>query len=228
MVAAIKSPTPYQFNECRVWPRQRSPIPRSHIQLKSTNCWRVCQKAISLQHHFQRVCQRLSRPSTSSLVSMPKGFLTLAQLAGECAQGLSRTSIIVCQVCPRAILLQHQLLASMPKGYLAPAPIAGEYARRAISHQHHRWRVCPRAISLQHHRWRVCPTAVSLQQHLLTSMHEGYLAPAPIAGEYARGLSRSSIICWRVCPRAVSLQRRLLASMPEGCLARASLAGEYA
>ena len=64
MVAAIKSPTPYQFNKCRVWPRQRSPIPRSHIQLKSTNCWRVCQKAISRQHHL--------------ITSMPKGYLDQA------------------------------------------------------------------------------------------------------------------------------------------------------
>ena len=222
MVAAIKSPTPYQFNRCRVWPRQRSPIPRSRIQLKSTNCWRVCQKAISLQHHFNEYAKRLSRSSISFLVSMPKGFLTLAQLAGECAQGQSRTSTIVWQVChkgyladvygwlasmPKGCLAPACLLASMPKGYLAPASIAGEYARRAISHQHHRWRVCPRAISHQHHRWRVClraishqhfccrvcPKAISLQHQLLTSMPEGYLAPATFAGEYARGLSRSSI-----------------------------------
>ena len=85
---------------------------------------------------FNEYAKRLSRSSISFLVSMPKGFLTLAQLAGECAQGLSRTSTIVWQVChkgyladvygwlasmPKGCLAPACLLASMPKGYLAPA-----------------------------------------------------------------------------------------------------------
>ena len=115
-------------------------------------------KAVSLQHHFNEYAKRLSRSSTSFLVSMPKGFLTLAQLAGECAQGLSRTSIIVWQVCHRGYLADVDgWLASMPKGCLAPA----------------------------------C---------LLASMPKGYLAPASIAGEYAQGLSRSSIVCSTASP----------------------------
>ena len=207
MVAAIKSPTPYQFNKCRVWPRQRSPIPRSHIQLKSTNCWRVCQKAISLQHHFQRVCQRLSRPSTSSLVSMPKGFLTLAQLAGECAQGLSRTSTIVWQVChkgyladvygwlasmPKGCLAPACLLASMPKGYLAPASIAGEYAQGLSRSSTNCWRVCPQGYLASAPSLASMPKGYLAPASSLASMPNGCLAPAAFAGEYARGLSRSS------------------------------------
>ena len=52
--------------------------------------------------------------------------------------------------------------------------------------------------------------ASSFQRQLLASLPEGYLASAPIAGEYAQGLSRSSTNCWRVCPRVISQQQQRL------------------
>ena len=94
-------------------------------------------------------------------------FSSKARIAGECAQGLSRTSIIVWQVCHKGYLADvYGWLASMPKGCLAPAPIAGKYAQGLSCSSINCWRVCPRAISLQH--------------QLLASMPEGYLAPAAL------------------------------------------------
>ena len=53
---------------------------QKRLARSSANCWRVCPKAISLQHQL--------------LASMPKGYLAPAPIAGEYAERLSHSSRI--------------------------------------------------------------------------------------------------------------------------------------